>query len=106
MKHIVLGTGDELAVYAVSDAVAEELEGYCLKFLDWMENNVRAQKFLLFGGLNYTAEDFMDYLNTRVFPKETAVFVEKLGRIPVGEGLPVPYTGCPIYRFLKGENQA
>ena len=104
MKQIVLGTGGELAVYAVPEAVAEELEGYCLKFLDWMENNVRAQKFLLFGGLNYTAEDFVDYLNTRAFPKETSVLVEKLGRIPVGEGLPAPYTDCPVYRFREGES--
>ena len=101
MKHIVLSTGGDCMVYAVPELVAEELEAYCLRFLDWLDNNVRAQKFLLLGGLHYTAEDFIDYLNTRAFPKETSVFVENLGKLPEGEGLPAPYTDCPRYYFPK-----
>lgn len=99
MKYVVLGAGGERRVYSVPDAVAEDLRGYCLNFLDWMENNVRGKKFLLFGGLQYTEEDFVDYLNTRVFPKEPSVFIENLGWIDLGEALPAPYTHCPEFNF-------
>ena len=73
---------------------------YCLEFArDWLHHSPHAEKFRIEGGVCYSEEDFIAYLNQYVFPEERSVPVKNLGRMNLGEDLPEEYRGCPGFHF-------
>ena len=73
---------------------------YCLEFArDWLHHSPHAEKFRIEGGVCYSEEDFIAYLNQYVFPEERSVPVKNLGRMNLGEDLPEEYRGCPCFHF-------
>ena len=46
MKNIILSADGDRMVYSVPDAVADNLEKYCMEFIDWLEASPSACTFL------------------------------------------------------------
>lgn len=87
-------------VYLVPDVVAEHLEDYCLEFCcTWLRTSPHAEKYRRGGGFCFNEADFIDYLNTWVFPEEPSRLVENLGWIEFDTPLPEGYRGCPEFNF-------
>lgn len=100
MKNIVLSADGDRKVYCVPDIVADNLTKYCTEFCTkWLQKSPHAKKYRKCGGVCYNEEDFIEYLNTWVFPNEESVFVENLGWIDFQSKLPAPYTDCPEFNF-------
>ena len=91
MKNILLSADGDIKVYSVPDIVADNLKHYCLRFIDW----VQKQKIICF---DETA--FIEYLNSRFFPKEPSVYVEttNLAEISCKEW-PKEYKKMPYFNF-------
>ena len=78
MKNIVLSADGDRMVYSVPDAVASQLEDYCMEFCcHWLP----------------------DSPHRWIFPKEPSVLVENLGWIEFDQTLPEPYQDCPQFNF-------
>jgi hypothetical protein len=96
MKHIYLSADREVGIYLVPDAVADDLETYCLQFLHWIHTSEEARKqyTVKYKGrevLSYHDEAaFIDWLNTCVFPEENAGFVSFVAE-PVSDKSTVPW---------------
>ena len=59
MKEIILSADGDSVLYLVPDAVAENLEEYCLKFCsDWLWNSPEAEKYRVGNAVCYTEADF------------------------------------------------
>ena len=100
MKNVVLSADGDRKVYSVPDAVAEHLSKHCLEFCTtWLKTSPHARKYRIGGGFCYNEDDFIDYLNTYLFPNETSTLVENLGWIDFHEPLPEPYADCPAFNF-------
>lgn len=70
MKTVILSADGDSIVYLVPDAVADNVEEYCLEFCTkWLRNSPYAAKYRQDGILCYTDRDFIDYLNAYVFPE-------------------------------------
>ena len=99
MKEIILSADGPSSVYLVPDEVVENLPKYIGDFRDWMVNAHEALKYRQDGCLCFTERDFIDYLNTQVFPGKPSVFVKNLGYINPWEEVPEEYKGCIHYNF-------
>lgn len=100
MKYVVISADGDRKVYAVPDIVADNLRKYCMEFYTkWLRNSPHAEKYRICGGLCYNEEDFIEYLNTWVFPDQKSILVENLGGIDFDSKLPAPYTDCPQFNF-------
>ena len=99
MKHIILSADGSSKVYSVPDAVAEDLEHYCLEFSDWLYESPEAEKYRDGEGVCYDESDFIEYLNTRVFPDAPCVFVTDLGFLRWNRLIPLKYRRCPRFNF-------
>ena len=100
MKNIVISADGDRKVYSVPDVVADNLSKYCIEFCTkWIRNSPHAKKYRIRGGVCYNEDDFIEYLNTYVFPKEKSVLVKNLGWIDFREKLPAPYCDYPEFIF-------
>ena len=100
MKEVILSADGDSIVYSVPDDVAENLEEYCLKFCsDWLWNSPDAKKYRVGNIVCYTEVDFIDYLNTYIFPDYESKMVKNLGMTGLGENLPEEYKNHPYYNF-------
>ena len=99
MKNIVLSADGERKVYSVPEAVADCLYEYCLDFEKWIQSSPNAKKYRTRRGYGFDEDDFIEYLNTWIFPEQKSVLVENLGWIDFESELPKPYTGCPQFNF-------
>ena len=100
MKNVILSADGDSAVYSVPDAVADELEKYCLAFCTkWLRHSPDAAKYRTQYGVCYTEADFIDYLNRYVFPEEESAFVANLGRVEREDEIPAAYRNCPRFLF-------
>ena len=100
MKNIVISADGDRKVYSVPDIVAENLREYCIEFCDrWLVTSPDAEKYRRNGGVCYDEDDFIEYLNTWLFPEEKSVLVENLGWIEFNTALPEPYNDCPQFNF-------
>ena len=100
MKNVILCADGDSKVYSVPDEVANDLQNYCLTFCtDWLYNSPNAEKYREGKGVCYNEEDFIEYLNTWVFPDQKSTLVANLGWIDFREKLPQPYTDCPSFNF-------
>ncbi len=100
LKNIVISADGDRMVYSVPNIVADHLEEYCLEFCDiWLHTSPHAKKYRIHGGLCYCETDFIDYLNTWIFPQEQSFLVENLGWIELDGSLPEEYRDCPTFNF-------
>ena len=100
MKNIVLSADGDSVVYAVPDTVADHLEEYCLEFCgEWLWHSPDSEKYRTDQGVSYTEKDFVDYLNTYVFPEEPSVPVQNLGWTGLGADMPAEYAALPYFNF-------
>ena len=70
MKNIVISADGDRKVFSVPDVVADNLTKYCGDFIKWLKNSPDAMKYRMGGGLCYNEEDFIEYLNAWIFPKD------------------------------------
>ena len=100
MKNVVLSADSERIVYSVPDDVADNLEQYCLEFCDkWLHTSPHAEKYRINGGVCYNESDFIEYLNTWIFPNQQSIFIKNLGWIEFDKSLPKEYKDCPEFNF-------
>ena len=67
MKQVLLSADGEISVYCVPDAVADDLETYCLEFsCHWLHESPDAARYRVKRGsavvVCYTEKDFIEYL--------------------------------------------
>lgn len=99
MKEIILSADGDSKVYLVPDAVADNLEEYCIRFCDeWLWSSPEAKQYRKNGGVCYNEEDFIDYLNKYIFPNQKSVLIKNLGSINEGNN-PAKYRLCPRFNF-------
>ncbi|MDE7281290.1 MAG: hypothetical protein K2N36_06090 [Ruminiclostridium sp.] len=98
MKNIILSADGDRMVYSVPDTVADNLEKYCMEFIDWLEASPDAKRYRKNGVMCYDESDFILYLNKYVFPKEQSVFVKNLGN-EYNRRLDAEYKDCPSFNF-------
>lgn len=80
MEEVILSADGDSVLYLVPAAVAENLEEYCLKFCsDWLRNSPDAERYRAGKAVCYTEADFIDYLNTCVFPDCKSKMINNLG---------------------------
>lgn len=100
MKCVVLSADGDRNVYSVPDQVADNLSAYCMDFCTkWLVSSPQAKKYRIRGGLCFTEDDFVEYLNTQVFPEQKSQLVKNLGWIDFGKPLPEPYCDYPAFNF-------
>lgn len=100
MKEVIISADGDSILYSVPDAVANDLRGYCIEFCDkWMKTSPHAKKYRRNGGFCFDQTDFIEYLNTYVFPEEKSRFVKNLGPTEFGKKLPSEYRDLPYFNF-------
>lgn len=100
MKEVILSADGDSVLYLVPDVVAENLEEFCLKFCsDWLWNSPAAERYRVGNAVCYTEADFIEYLNTYVFPDLVSKKIKNLGWTDLGANLPEEYRNLPHYNF-------
>ena len=100
LKEVILSADGDSVVYSVPDAVANNLESYCNTFCNqWMQTSPAAEKYKIGVVYCYNEADFIDYLNTYLFPEQKSVFVKSLGWTDLGRRLPAAYSNHPYFNF-------
>ena len=100
MKNVVISADGDRKVYSVPDIVADNLSKYCIEFCtEWIWNSPYAKKYRICGVVCYDEDDFIEYLNTYVFPNEKSVLIKNLGWIDFDTKLPTPYCDYPEFNF-------
>ena len=100
MKKVILSADGDSVLYLVPDAVADNLEECCLEFCsDWLRNSPDAERYRVGKALCYTEADFIEYLNTCVFPDRESKMIKNLGWTDLGKNLPQEYRNLPYYNF-------
>lgn len=99
MKNIILSADSAWVVYSVPDPVADHLREYCAQFERWLRTSPKAKKYRMGDGVCYDESDFIDYLNTHVFPEQPSVPVDNLGWPDAGGKIPPQYENCPQIHF-------
>ena len=100
MEYILLSADSVPSVYLVPEAVVNDLAKYCNNFWDWMQTNPCADKhrvdFNGYLGFCYDEHDFIEYLNTWIFPDAPSRLVEKLNDF---DDIPIKYKNCKSFNF-------
>ena len=100
MKNVIISADGDRKVYSVPDIVADNLSKYCTEFCTkWIISSPQAKKYRVHGGVCYTEEDFIEYLNTYLFPDEKSTLVKNLGWVDFRSPLPPPYCDYPRFNF-------
>jgi len=101
MANVLLSADGDCKVYSVPAIVANNLEEYCINFArDWLHTSPDAEKYRTSNGaVCYNEEDFIDYLNKWIFPKQQSLFIENLGLIDSQYDIPRRYKECPWFNF-------
>ena len=99
MKQVILSADYDKVVYLVPDIVADHLREYCMEFCnEWLWKAKEASKYRqMVGdevGVCYNEEDFIEYLNTYIFPDQPSTFVKNLGF-----DIPKQYQHLPYFNF-------
>ena len=100
MKNVVISADGDRKVYSVPDVVADNLSQYCIEFCSkWIWKSSEAKKYRRRGVVCYNEDDFIEYLNTYLFPDEKSVFIKNLGWIDFDTKLASPYCDYPEFNF-------
>ena len=87
-------------MYAVPDAVADQLEKYCLDFCTkWIRTSPQAKKYRRGNRICYDQSDFIEYLNLYLFPEEPSKELMNLGWTNLGKDLPEEFRPLPCFNF-------
>ena len=96
MKYVLLSADSNPSVYLVPDIVADNLREYCMEFCDvWLRKSPYARKFRFGNGFCYNEKDFIEYLNTWLFPHEQS----KLVWDNEEKDISPTYQGCEWFNF-------
>lgn len=103
MKNVLLSADSEISVFSVPDAVADNLEKYCLEFCcHWLHESPYAAKFRVkmgsLIGVCYSEKNFIEYLNQYICD-ERSVLVEILANVYNENDVPEEYIGLPHFNF-------
>ena len=103
MKQVLLSADGAISVYRVPDAVADDLEKYCLEFsCHWLHKSPDAARYRVKRGsavvVCYTEKDFIEYLN-RYICAEPSVLVTTFPNVYSKEELPKEYSSLPYFNF-------
>ena len=103
MEQVLLSADGEISVYCVPDAVADDLETYCLEFsCHWLHESPDAARYRVKRGsavvVCYTEKDFIEYLN-RYICTDPSSLVTTLHNVYCKEELPEKYRGLPYFNF-------
>ena len=100
MKNVILSADGDSIIYSVPDAVADNLEKYCIEFCgEWLHKSPDAEKYRIGNIVCYTEADFINYLNKYIFPEEKSVLVKNIGWTNLGKDIPEQYKNCPYFNF-------
>ena len=99
MGKVILSADGDRHIYLVPKEVSDNLKKYCDDFLNWMKNDPEAEDYRRYGILDYNEEDFVKYLNERVFPDRPSEEIKNLGYTENGNVLPDEYSKYPWYNF-------
>ena len=100
MKEVILSADGDSVVYLVPDVVANNLCEYCVDFCDnWMKTSPYAKKYMMKGVYCFNEIDFIDYLNTYLFPQQKSILIKNLGWTNLGYNIPVEYQNHPYFNF-------
>lgn len=100
MKYVLLSADNNPSVYLVPDIVADNLRSYCIGFCDkWLRKSPHAKKYRRNGGVCYNETDFIEYLNTWLFPNEKSIFIETLGWVESEKDIPQKYKEYERFNF-------
>ena len=105
MREVILGTDGDSVVYSVPDEVADNLRKYCMEFCsNWIWKSPDAAKYRVADEDGkvcacYCEADFIEYLNTWIFPDQQSVFVKNIGWTQYGRKLPTEYQGYLWFHF-------
>ena len=100
MKEVILSADGDSVIYAVPDAVADDLEKYCMEFCcNWLHKSPDASKYRTGNTVSYTENDFIEYLNKYIFPDERSFFIKNIGWTNLGENMPEQYKCYPYFNF-------
>ena len=99
MKQVILSADYDKVIYLVPDEVANHLREYCIQFCnEWLWKAEEASKYrhIMDGEVCvcYNEEDFIEYLNTYIFPDQPSTFVKNLGF-----DIPKQYQHLPYFNF-------
>ncbi|MDE6590184.1 MAG: hypothetical protein K2K53_07565 [Oscillospiraceae bacterium] len=99
MKNVILSADGDYMLYSVPDAVAGQLDEYCMEFCrEWLWKSPHAEKYrkTVRGTVCvcYNEADFIAYLNQWVSPDEQSVLQENLGA-----QIPEEYRNSPAFHF-------
>ena len=103
MKEIILSTDNGYNIYSVPDAVADDLDRYCLDFCNnWLKNSPDAEKYRTYiydtCVYIYTEADFIEYLNRYLFPDEPSHLICNIDMIE-NDILLDKYKNYPRFEF-------
>lgn len=100
MKQVILSADGPKTVYVVPAQVAEHLRKYCIEFADgWLRDSPDAEKYRINGVVCFDERDFIEYLNTYLFPETKSFAVCQLGFVERNEELPEQYRCLPTFNF-------
>ena len=102
MKLILLSAGDDLSVYSVPNDVADNLAEYCVQFGRWVAHSPEAERFRIkrgdFVDLDYTEQDFIDYLNDHVCGTRSVFSQGRRPAVRIGRAWDLPDGKCRLRR--------
>jgi len=99
MKPVRLCHDGPITVYMVPDSVANNLRTFCLDFVEWLQDSPDAAKYLSGRGLSYGAEDFIEYLNTYIFPEQPSYIASGTEPALDNSDLSKEYRSVPYFNF-------
>ena len=105
MKPVLLSADCAMDVFVVPDAVAEDLRKYCLEFCKWLRESKHAARYrVLFDmsghfGLCFNHMDFIEYLNTWIFPDQPSMLIGELDKLKGKDPRYEEYKNAPWFNF-------
>ena len=100
LKYVLLSADSDTSVYLVPDEVANNLKKYCIDFCNkWLYQSSYAKKYHIGGSVCYNEKDFIEYVNTWIFPNEPSVLIETIGWINSKADIPEKYRECKWFNF-------
>ncbi len=102
MKEVILSADGNLSLYLVPAEVADNLADICNEFAsNYVWHGGKSGKFLKLYEEQYVAffteVDFIEYLNTELYPQKKSIKLKTLGSFD--DGVPEDYKHLPWYNF-------
>ena len=99
MKQVILSADGDQYLYSVPDPVAENLDRFCMEFLQWMQSTPTGRKYRDGRVFVFTEADFIDWLNENRFPEQRSELLENLGDWDLQKKIFAEHPDIPHYNF-------